>query len=50
MAAIDLIQSIGKSVIGSGTLQYRAEATAAQGTSAANGDDVHTITFTLTAQ
>ncbi len=50
MAAVDLVREIGKNITGTGTLQYRAEATVAQGTSATNGDDIHTVTFTLTAQ
>ncbi|MFT5515081.1 MAG: hypothetical protein ACI80V_001203 [Rhodothermales bacterium] len=36
--------------LGVGTLTYRATATAAQGTSAENGDDNHTVSFTVLAQ
>ena len=36
--------------IGSGTLTYRAVATASDGNSNENGDDIHTVTYTLTAQ
>ena len=35
---------------GVGTLTYRAAATVAQGNSAENGDDIHTVTFTVLAQ
>jgi hypothetical protein len=51
MAPSDLVRSIGKNKTGgAASLQYRAVATAAQGTSTENGDDVHTLTFTITAQ
>ncbi len=36
--------------VGSGTLTYRAVATVSDGNSNENGDDVHTVTYTLTAQ
>lgn len=35
---------------GTATITYRARATVAQGNSAAEGDDVHTITYTILAQ
>lgn len=35
---------------GVGTLTYRAAASVADGNSAENGDDLHTVTFTLLAQ
>jgi hypothetical protein len=35
---------------GVATLTYRGSATAAQGNSADNGDDVHTVTYTILAQ
>jgi hypothetical protein len=35
---------------GTGTLTYRATATVAQGNSSDNGDDYHTVTYSITAQ
>ena len=36
--------------VGSGTITYRASAGVADGNSTEHGDDLHTVTFTLTAQ
>lgn len=36
--------------VGSGTLTYRGKATASQGSTLSEGDDAHTITYTILAQ
>lgn len=53
MMAADVLRDIPSTAPGRegyGTLTYRATATAAQGTSAEHGDDVHTITYTILVQ
>lgn len=51
MLATDFITNIpiGNTNV-TATLQYTASATFAQGNSAENGDDVHTVTYTLVVQ
>lgn len=51
MADADILRDIPVGApSGTGTLTYRAVATAAQGTSADNGSDMHSITYTILAQ
>lgn len=50
MLDTDLVINIPKKKSGTGTLTYRARATVSQGNSADDGDDVHTITYTILAQ
>lgn len=51
MADVDVLRDIPTGApTGTGKLTYRAAATAAQGCSADNGTDDHTITYTILAQ
>lgn len=53
MSDADLFRDIPTSAPGRegvATLTYRASSTVAQGNSADNGDDVHTVTYTIVAQ
>lgn len=53
MLPADLIRNIprtGGSRQGTATLTYRAVATVADGSSSSVGDDLHTLTYTITAQ
>jgi hypothetical protein len=52
MLATNLITNIpaGFFNFATATLNYQASATFAQGNSAELGDDVHTVTYTITAQ
>ena len=53
MAETDLLTNIpftSPARVGTGTLTYVASATVADGNSSDNGDDIHTVTLTLTAQ
>lgn len=51
MLPADLVVNVRRlGLFGSATLNYRAEAPAELGNSASQGDDVHTVIFTWTAQ
>ena len=51
MSEADLLRDIPTGTPeGTGILTYRAAATVAQGTTADSGSDVHSITYTITAQ
>ena len=51
MADADILLDIPTGTpVGAGTLTYRGKATASQGNSVSQGDDVHTVTYTILAQ